>query len=142
MLLDFTTHTLGAQKHGLTFTGIGQAKRSADCVLRVIGLENLDRVIFLSSYYKRARETAFECMDELCRHFHKELLPYQNGSSLPLNETTIASLKRSQTLLEYLACSSVIPKDDLRERYFGKLDGTVLINYNKVWPIDMVIMSS
>jgi broad specificity phosphatase PhoE len=38
--------------------------------------------------------------------------------------------------LEYFISLDVISKDELRERYFGTLDGTILINYNKVWPVD------
>jgi hypothetical protein len=48
---------VGARKHGLTSNGIAQARNSAKCVMQRIGLDNLDKVVFLSSYYKRARET-------------------------------------------------------------------------------------
>ena len=33
---------------------------------------------------------------------------------------------------------NVIVNNNLRERYFGDLDGKDLIYYNKVWPVDMV----
>lgn len=127
----------GAQTHGLTGTGVRQAQKSADCVMNTIGLHNLDKVVFLSSNYKRARETAYECMDAICKHFYDILYPYREAKEGEIDDVTVARLDRSKAILEYVASRQLIARDELRERSFGELDGTVLINYNRVWPVDL-----
>jgi broad specificity phosphatase PhoE len=104
-------------------------------MVRMIGIDNLENTIILSSLFKRARETAYECKDSICKMFYDELMPYQN-SNADLDQETLARLERSKRILEYFISLDVISKDELRERYFGTLDGTILINYNKVWPVD------
>ena len=35
--------------------------------------------------------------------------------------------------------TSVEIVEDLRERWFGELDNTIITNYNMVWPADMKV---
>lgn len=113
----------GASKHGLTATGVRQSRKSAMDILEAIGADNIQSVIFLSSYYKRARETAYECIDALCLHFYGILQPYEN-TDVFVEESKAIELQRCSDSLGYLSKCRVIPRDELRERYFGDLDAT------------------
>lgn len=62
-----------------------------------------------------------------------------NDKSSTSAKTTISTIQSDIHLL----CLKnnkidIIIKDNLRERYFGDLDGKDLIYYNKVWPVDSV----
>ena len=128
----------GATKHGLTSNGILQARNAAKCVIEKIGRDNLQNTVFLSSNFKRARETAIECIDALCQHFYLELIPYKDAKTEDLSEELAQYLQQSKHLLDYFVGVTPYVREELRERYFGELDGTVLINYNRVWPVDML----
>ena len=169
---------IGTTKHGLTKTGIIQARRAAISLIEVIsGRENLHKCIFYSSDFTRARETAQETLNTLkmlISYEEEPLLLYdilqsqqQQRQSLPtlqqqpqpikiestagkVNEhssssRSIGSFKMSeltstsrQQQEESIHTKQIILTLALRERYFGLLDATPLIFYNKVWPIDKV----
>eukprot|EP00611_Tribonema_gayanum_P009942 TRINITY_DN19836_c0_g1_i3.p1 TRINITY_DN19836_c0_g1~~TRINITY_DN19836_c0_g1_i3.p1 ORF type:complete len:307 (-),score=52.86 TRINITY_DN19836_c0_g1_i3:162-1082(-) len=107
---------VGTVKHGLTTSGKVQARVAATQLIEAVGREALDELIFISSDFTRARETAEECRAAVIRitEFEREVIG------------------------EKFECPPVIIRQELRERYFGELDGTVLLNYNKVWPADLI----
>jgi broad specificity phosphatase PhoE len=78
-------------------------------------LELLSRgpVVFISSDFKRARETASECLAEL-----QQLLDRSPSLRCPLPGVEV--------------------REELRERFFGELEGLPLLFYNRVWPIDSI----
>jgi len=116
---------VGSTSHGLTSSGRVQARRAATSIIESVGRERISDVLFLSSNFTRARETATECITALQNIFSFELRDIDDNQV-------------SELALSYVNSLSVIIKDELRERYFGNYDGKVLINYNRVWPIDMV----
>ena len=129
---------IGATKHGLTSNGILQARNAAKCVIEKIGRDNLQNTVFLSSNFKRARETAIECIDALCQNFYLELIPYKDAQTEDLTEDLAQRLQQSKRLLDYFVGVTPFVREELRERFFGELDGSVLINYNRVWPVDLL----
>lgn len=107
-------------KHGLTDLGREQARESAKNLITLLSdsdgkeEEEEEEVLFISSPFARAKETAEECLTSF-----QELLNEDN------------SLKYK------LSSNEVIMNDGLIERYFGKLDAEPLATYAYVWPLDM-----
>ncbi|KAG5189023.1 histidine phosphatase superfamily [Tribonema minus] len=117
---------VGTVKHGLTTSGKVQARVAATQLIEAVGREALDDLIFISSDFTRARETAEECRAAVVRitEFERE-------------ERAVSTLLL-QVIGETFECPPAVIRQELRERYFGELDGTVLLNYNKVWPADLI----
>ena len=101
---------VGSLRHGLTDLGRTQARNAALPLIKLIGKEAFAKngVVFLTSNFTRARETAYECYDEI--------------------KTILGLLPTTSAVIDI--------KNNLRERYFGKLDAQDLLFYNRVWPID------
>jgi broad specificity phosphatase PhoE len=102
---------IGTTKHGLTISGRVQARKAATSLLEVCGRETVESLIFVSSDFVRARETAAECRDAIQR---------------------IISFETEPLGLDPWVCSDVIIDLGLRERFFGALDGCPLSRYNEV----------
>mmetsp|Transcript_18409 Transcript_18409/g.17718 ORF Transcript_18409/g.17718 Transcript_18409/m.17718 type:complete len:343 (-) Transcript_18409:98-1126(-) len=150
----------GSEMHGLTITGKIQARRAAALLIEEVKRENLKNVVFLSSNFMRARETASETLQAMINIIDFEEQPFRehiyNTYSMNMNamqtinsdisEKTSTSKKTTVSTIQsdiHLLCLKnnkidIIIKDNLRERYFGDLDGKDLIYYNKVWPVDAV----
>lgn len=114
------------------------------CLLGQVGRERLDSLVFVSSEFLRARQTAEECRAAL-----KNILSFERqamtegsaaagaggdeeaegaaegrgGAGLSLEEGDIGG---------YDVSPPVVIRQELRERSFGELEGTILVNYNKV----------
>jgi len=102
-------------KHGLTPTGYQQGKESAQQLVDILKetSERQEEVIFVSSPFARARETAQACLDGL------QEMKGEIDSELGLRIST-----------------DIVLKDGLVERYFGKLDAEAIYTYSYVWPLD------
>ena len=112
----------GSTKHGLTLLGIEQGRNSAPSLIDFIEQDLNDddtistkEVYFYSSPFARAKETAEQCL-----------------AGMRANEIA----KRIEEL-GLKVNKEVILNDGLMERYFGRLDGTELLTYAYVWPVDM-----
>lgn len=112
----------GSTKHGLTLLGIEQGRNSAPSLIDFIEQDLNDddtistkEVYFYSSPFARAKETAEQCL-----------------AGMRANEVA----KRIEEL-GLKVNKEVILNDGLMERYFGRLDGTELLTYAYVWPVDM-----
>lgn len=112
----------GSTKHGLTILGQEQGRGAAADLLEGIaadlnedGDESTKRVIFYSSPFARAKETAYSCLE---------------GLRGPDAATRVEEL--GLTIEEDVALD-----DGLMERFFGRLDGMELSTYAYVWPVDM-----
>ncbi|CAM9180077.1 unnamed protein product [Chrysoparadoxa australica] len=106
---------IGTTIHGLTSSGKAQARSAATGLIESVGREDIDKLLFVSSDFTRAIETANECAEALYR---------------------ITTFERSAESLGTQRAQVVVRKE-LRERFFGELEGTVLLNYNRVWPLDL-----
>ena len=106
-----------SDKHGLTELGYEQGKESATQLLDVLEQEGVkpgDKVLFVSSPFARARQTAEACLDGLAE---------------------VTAQRRIQQLgIEIL--KDVVLEDRLMERYFGRLDNEAIYTYAYVWPLD------
>ena len=113
-----------SDKHGLTEVGYQQGKESAplvlDCVAKQISHIQTEkgshpmrhRLIFISSPFARARQTALACIRGL-----KEMTDRLDQMKLELDP--------------FLRLN-----DWLIERYFGNLDNEAIYTYAYVWPLD------
>jgi broad specificity phosphatase PhoE len=124
---------VGTVRHGLTTEGRLQARRAATRLLDAVGRERLGELLFVSSDFRRAEETAKEALGALVKIFEFESAvclgdPERDGAECDL----LVKLPRQ------LTHSGVRTSTLLRERWFGELDGTELRNYNQVWPRDLV----
>ena len=117
---------VGTLKHGLTASGVIQARRAATAIIEKVGRDHINDLIFISSNFTRARQTATECIGALV-----SILSFELAVGAEVNHET-------NPLLQYVRNLKPIIRNELRERYFGNFDATVLINYNNVWPIDAV----
>lgn len=120
---------VGTVRHGLTSEGRLQARRAATRLVDLVGRDNLDRLMFVSSDFTRAHQTAEEA-----RLAVKSIVEYEMQACL-------ADPARPDAECELLATPTAEGVEQtplLRERWFGELDGTVLRNYNQVWPRDLV----
>ena len=95
-------------KHGLTDFGYQQGFDAADQVLELLKDSAKKKVIFVSSPFARAHQTAQACLDGLAT---------KNVESLDI-DTTIRI------------------QDNLMERFFGRLDDEAIYTYAYVWPVD------
>lgn len=104
-----------SDEHGLTELGYQQGKSSANDLVSLIKQQSKpgDQIIFVSSPFARARQTAQACLDGLEESYLDEL------NDLDLNLSTDIQME-----------------DRLMERYFGKLDGEAIYTYAYVWPVD------
>jgi probable phosphoglycerate mutase len=106
-----------SDRHGVTTLGYEQGFQSAKQLLDILSQEELqpgDKVLFVTSPFARARQTAQACLDGLAEQ---------------------DAQKRIQELgIEILP--DVIFEDRLMERYFGRLDNEAIYTYAYVWPLD------
>lgn len=113
----------GSTKHGLTLLGIEQGRNSAPSLIDFVEQDlNADntatltkQLYFYSSPFARAKETAEQCLAGL--RTNDEVAKRVEDLGLKVNE-------------------EVLIDDGLMERYFGRLDGTELLTYAYVWPVD------
>ena len=105
-------------KHGLTPLGYEQGKSSAQQLLLLLQKQAKpgERVVFVSSPFARARQTAQACLDGLDEDDLKKVL-----KECGLEVSTDIELE-----------------DRLMERYFGRLDNEAIYTYAYVWPVDRI----
>jgi len=145
---------IGSSIHGLTPEGKAQARRSAVNLISMIGRENLlepGKVVFITSPFTRARETALEAIRAMSRIISLENEVYSGdgatGGVSGVGKWMVqAPVDRCILLAECDVAeqSTVFPdiplliREPLRERFFGEFDQKELIFYNKVWPLDQL----
>jgi probable phosphoglycerate mutase len=110
--------------HGLTDTGYQQGKDSAKQLLDLLDSEEerkdnkSRRLVFVSSPFARAKQTAQACVDGL-------------------KEAHLERLEKNKNKLSDLQLDEEIAMEDrLVERYFGRLDAQAIYTYAYVWPLD------
>lgn len=110
-----------SEKHGLTEFGYEQGKESAtqllDCLEGVVANKSAgqQKLVFVSSPFARARQTAEACMDGLMG-----------------NKENQERIKTMGLEIE----GEIALENGLMERYFGKLDADSIYTYAYVWPMD------
>lgn len=107
-----------------------------------MGRERLDSLVFVSSEFLRARQTAEECRAAL-----QNIVSFERQATAGVGSgdgdggggggeadapSEEAQWVDSGEAGGYDVCPPVVTREELRERSFGELDGTILINYNKV----------
>jgi broad specificity phosphatase PhoE len=111
--------------HGLTETGYEQGRQAAQHVLEQVMSLSLSNdndpqqhlsIVFVSSPFARARQTATACREGLRQQL---LLQQQPSSSSPI-----------------IMDESIYIHPGLMERSFGRLDGEAIETYAYVWPLD------
>ncbi|CAM9236263.1 unnamed protein product [Ectocarpus sp. 12 AP-2014] len=137
---------VGSVKHGLTSNGRSQARVSATALIEAVGRDRLDSLVFVSSEFLRARQTAEECRAALQNilSFERDAMAVGGGKGDDAAaEGTGAEKGDGGFALDegsvggYDVSPPLVIRQELRERAFGELDGTILVNYNKVWPEDL-----
>ncbi|CBJ29761.1 conserved unknown protein [Ectocarpus siliculosus] len=137
---------VGSVKHGLTSNGRSQARVAATALIEAVGRDRLDSLVFVSSEFLRARQTAEECRAAL-----QNILSFERaamamgggkGDDAAADGTGAEGGDGEFSLDEgsmggYDVSPPLVIRQELRERAFGELDGTILVNYNKVWPEDL-----
>lgn len=106
-----------SEKHGLTSLGYEQGKSSAKELLDALedeGAGTGDKVVFVSSPFARALQTAEACLD---------------GLAEPKN-----SMRAEEMGLDI--SSEILLENQLMERFFGRLDNEAIYTYAYVWPLD------
>jgi broad specificity phosphatase PhoE len=98
-------------QHGLTAVGIQQGRDAAARLLELMQAKAGDTVVFVSSPFARARQTAQACLEGLLGTVTQQT-----------NLTTVTP--------------HVYYHDLLLERSFGRLDGAAIYTYAYVWPLD------
>lgn len=110
----------GSTKHGLTLLGMEQGRDSAasliDFIAEDLSEDSTKKVLFYSSPFARAKETAEMCLEGIS--CNEEVAQKVIELGLDVN-------------------SEISIVDGLMERYFGRLDGKELATYAYVWPVDM-----
>eukprot|EP00536_Pseudo-nitzschia_multiseries_P010668 jgi/Psemu1/203880/e_gw1.334.50.1 len=109
-----------SEKHGLTGFGYEQGKESANHLLDILaqeGAKSGQKVLFVSSPFARARQTAEACMDGLMG-----------------NEDNQERIKMMGIQIE----KDIAIENGLMERYFGRLDADSIYTYSYVWPMDSI----
>jgi len=119
---------VGTVRHGLTTEGRLQARRAATQLLDIVGRESVNGLVFVSSDFTRARQTAEEALSAVKAIIDYEMQVCLADPSRPSEECVILQGPTSTVVLTPL----------LRERWFGTLDTLELRNYNKIWPRDLV----
>ena len=95
-------------KHGLTDLGYQQGFEASNQILELLKGSEKKNVIFVSSPFARAHQTAQACLDGLAV---KDVGPLKIDSSIRI-------------------------RDNLMERFFGRLDDEAIYTYAYVWPVD------
>lgn len=90
-----------------------------------MGRDRLDSLVFISSGFLRARQTAEECRAAL-----QNIVSFE--CEVTFSEDVEAQGEGGWDNGGYDVCPPVTVRQELRERSFGDLDGTILVNYNKV----------
>lgn len=109
-----------SEKHGLTAFGYEQGKGSANQLLDLLeqeGAKSGQKLVFMSSPFARARQTADACMDGMIG----------NGE----NQNRIKAMGLDME-------KDVVLENGLMERYFGRLDADSIYTYAYVWPMDAI----
>jgi broad specificity phosphatase PhoE len=109
-----------SEKHGLTVLGYEQGRQSASNLLEVLKQEDAKKgetVIFVSSPFARARQTAEACID-----------------GLKLDEKN----RQQMQCLGLTIDEDIQMENGLMERYFGRLDFDRIYTYAYVWPMDAI----
>lgn len=109
-----------SEKHGLTAIGYEQGRDSAKELLNALEAEGArlgQKLIFVSSPFARAKQTAEACMDGLMG-----------------DDENQERIKRMGVEVE----STVEFENGLMERYFGRLDADSIYTYGYVWPMDAI----
>jgi broad specificity phosphatase PhoE len=123
--------------HGLTELGQSQATDAApvlwDLIQNHIQSSNVSqpsqsdtqvhKIIFVASPFARAYETAQVCRDALV-------------DWIPQHQQQTASLNAIHNNVVVQVGPHIDVRDELVERYFGRLDGQELFTYAYVWPLD------
>jgi broad specificity phosphatase PhoE len=118
---------VGTKIHPLTELGREQAAASAAALLQCLEASVAKRgrpfrnLVAYTSDFTRARETAEICLEGLTS---MQVAGKEVGQ--------IISGPGSSAMREVATI-----KTELRERWFGTLDNTIVTNYNMVWPEDM-----
>lgn len=101
-------------RHGLTNLGYTQGVDSSNELLDILerAAHDGEEVVFVSSPFARAYQTAQACIDGL------------------------ANQKDRLKGLRLKVSKKIQIHDNLVERYFGRLDGQALYTYSYVWPLD------
>jgi broad specificity phosphatase PhoE len=109
-----------SDKHGLTDVGYQQGVDSANELFRLLKQNSKpgEKVVFISSPFARARQTAQACIDGLLRQEEQ-----QTGGAI----TKELGLELS---------TDIVLNVGLMERYFGRLDNEAIYTYAYVWPLD------
>lgn len=94
-----------------------------------VGRDKLDSLVFVSSNFLRARQTAEECRAALLNilSFEREASRGDEGA-----DGDEARMPPGASIGGYDVSPPVVIRHELRERSFGELDATTLVNYNKV----------
>jgi len=126
--------SVGTTIHGLTTEGRLQARRSATALIEAVGRDNLGSLHFYSSDFTRAWQTADEALAGVVN-----LMQFENALLCDVD----GCVQGEEPVAEVPPCltAGVTRTELLRERWFGELDATPLVNYNKVWPRDLVSAS-
>jgi len=106
-----------SDKHGLTALGYEQGVASAEQLLTQLEAEGVsagDKVIFVSSPFARAKQTAEACLD---------------GLAMEENQKRVKEMGLEVS-------TDIVMEKRLMERYFGRLDGEAIYTYAYVWPVD------
>jgi broad specificity phosphatase PhoE len=105
-----------SEKHGLTELGYQQGKSAAQQLISLFKKQAKpgEKVVFVSSPFARAHQTAQACLDGLMEKYYKDELQ-EMGLEVSHN---------------------IVMEDRLMERYFGRLDGEAIYTYAYVWPVD------
>ena len=109
-----------SEKHGLTVFGYEQGKESANQLLDVLeeaSAKSGQNLVFVSSPFARAKQTAEACMDGLVG-----------------NQENKERLRSMGLKLE----DEIVLENGLMERYFGRLDADSIYTYAYVWPMDRI----
>ena len=97
-----------SEKHGLTTIGYDQGFAAADQLIELLKNSDKKKIVFVSSPFARAHQTAEACLDGLCA---------KDVGSLQVD-------------------TNILIQDNLMERYFGRLDNEAIYTYAYVWPVD------
>jgi len=115
-----------SENHGLTSFGYKQGKESAKQLLDILSEDNNNnnaetgekqKLVFLSSPFARAKQTAEACIDGLMNN-------KDNQQKIQTMGLTIEN--------------EIVFENSLMERYFGRLDGDSIYTYAYVWPMDAI----
>ena len=121
-----------SERHGLTELGYDQGFQSATKLLDVLEEQmskktapqsqdstTKKKLVFISSPFARARQTAEACLDGLLRR-----------------STGAEDIEGRIQKLGLDVQDEVLIEDLLMERYFGRLDNEAIYTYSYVWPLD------